>query len=253
MHTEPNAYLLLLVFCSTLFVYNFDTLFHHPDDFKAKDELLRDKWVQKNYNWLRFFALIATPPIIYSILHLPFAIFYVLIPLFIIALQYTFPLVRIEGKWLSLKKVTGAKAFLIAGVWAVVCVMLPYLVQQQSLPVYEVLMLFLARFCFIAALAIYFDIRDYEFDKKVGINSLAVVYGIQIARYTTYALLLVFMGLISLNPFYSEHTAYWGMLSSGIITLLLMAAHKYVKSEFYYSFVTDGLLLFQLLLVYILH
>lgn len=252
LNVPVNTYLLVLVFSATLFIYNFDAFFHRSDEFKTKDELLRDRWVQKHYRGLRILALVAIPPIGYSVFHLPFTIFYLLIPLFITSLHYTFPLVRIEGKWLSLKKLKGAKGFLIAGVWAVVCVLLPYLVQDRlSLPVYEVALLFLARFCFISALAIYFDIRDYAFDKKVGINSLAVAYSIPDARKICYTLLLLFILLISINPFYTLHPAYSGMLLSGVLSLGLLMAHRYFKSEFYYSFVIDGLLLFQLFLVYI--
>lgn len=247
-----NSSLLILVFSATLFTYNFDALFHQPVDFKAKNELLRDKWVQQNYGWLRVLAIVSILPLSYAVLQLPISIFYFLILLFIISLHYSFPLVRIEGRWLSLKRIKGMKGFLIAAVWAVVCVVLPYMAQTHlHLPLSEVMMLLLARFCFISALAIYFDIRDYAFDKKMGVNSLAVSYGIPLTRKICYALLVLFCLLISLNPFYVNHPAYMSMLASGILSLLVLSAHRYVQSEFYYSFITDGLLLFQLLLVYI--
>lgn len=251
LKSEANPDILLLVGFSTLFTYNVDTLFHRPTDFSAKNELLRDQWVQKNYWILRFLAIISLAPIAYALCNLPSSIFYVLVPLFILALQYTFPLVRLGGNWTPLKQVKGIKAFIIAAVFSTVVVLIPYLFQDNKLALIELLTMLFARFTFIAALAIYFDVRDIGFDQKNGIKSLPVLIGIPKTKRIAFVLILLFLLLISLNPFYQKHSGYLGMFLSGILSLIIFGYHPRSRSEFYYSFFIDGLLIFQLTLVYL--
>src|SRR3546814_3170722 len=73
----------------------------------------------------------------------------------ILAIFYSFPLFKSGG----LRQVPGLKLFLIAGVWASACVLIPYYESGASLETWKLLMLWLKRFLFVAAITLPFDIK----------------------------------------------------------------------------------------------
>lgn len=169
---------------------------------------------------------------------------------FVLALGYTFPL---PGTGRSLRQWPYAKVFLIAAVWTMATAWLPFMALHPetgwTLPALESLTLFLAaRFLFIVAITLPFDLRDQEADRREGILTLPMRLGWPATRRIALAALGMSLAatLAFSMPLSSSGTALWPILAMhGAAGLLILKTHG-ERSALYYGFWLDGVLVIPL-------
>ena len=160
---KPEPYVLGLLFCSTLALYNFSILLSKPEKLE-NSRFQRVRWIFSHYRLMISLTIISAIAIIPLSFFLNTSSKILLIGLGLISLAYNLPIFLIDTKRFSLRDIPGVKLFIIALVWAASCVLLPILAIEgtnaATITLNETILLFLKRFFFIAAIAVPFDIRD---------------------------------------------------------------------------------------------
>jgi 4-hydroxybenzoate polyprenyltransferase len=152
----------------------------------------------------------------------------------------------------QLKRIAVGKTIFLAFVWMYVTSMLPLLISTESWRI-EHTWFACSRFFLIYAICILFDYRDREDDKADGIRSMItyfnekginVVFGISIAAFTFFTLLLLQYGM----PVWTTVL----LLVPGVVVAWLYPYAKRHFSDYLYYFVLDGLMMLSSLLMLVL-
>jgi 4-hydroxybenzoate polyprenyltransferase len=241
VRNEINWAYIAFVFCATLFLYNFPVFV--GDGFSAGYSE-RHFWIlgsKKPLAVLTAGALTATSIIAY---HFPFKFLLSFIPITIPAFAYFFPQTHVRS-------VTGSKSFVVAIVWTGMTVVYPILLMSvvdftQALTLENALIV-TQNFFFMLPLCIIFNVRDIEYDRNKGVNSLPVRYGVKKTIVICMLSLAMFVAVAMTLP--SLGLARAGLLFSAAITALLISKASENHSDYYYSLWIDGMILLQALLV----
>jgi 4-hydroxybenzoate polyprenyltransferase len=255
--TDPEYPFFL--FSSTLTLYCFHRLYRF--NFRSGDEQLamRHRWLIRNR--LLFFTVLgcAVMGVVYSLVFFvtPRTVLY-LLPVGFISFGYTVPFIPFKGQLLRLRDIPGIKIFLISLVLGLTTVLLPLLEHSRlrDLERPEILFMFIRRMLFIFAITLPFDIRDMDYDAANGTRTIPVKLGVDRAKLLAVLALAVFVLLAILQYFLLPGTNVWYVfalgISGGISALLVMLTQK-GKSEFFFSFFMEGMMLLQCLLVLAAH
>ena len=117
LHARPEKYVLALLFCSTLALYNFSILISKPQD-PEKSSFKRVRWIFSHHRLMIMLTLIAVLSLIPLILFLSTASQILLFFLGVISITYSLPIFHIHDKQFGLRNIPGIKLFLIAMVWS---------------------------------------------------------------------------------------------------------------------------------------
>lgn len=250
LHQPPQIWLALLAFFATLFIYNLDSLL--PYKFNQRIQLSERKlWVRQHRGFLLVLSGIAA--LAAAGLFLWFAPVYhawFIAQLVIISLVYSLRIIpRPGGGYLPLRNIPLVKVFLIAYVWSCVTVLLPLLSSGISIFSETGGILFLQRFCFLFALTLLFDIRDWEKDKMTGTLTFPGWVGIR----NTKILSLGLLGIFSILTWQTESGfARLALLLSAVAAgAVVIFAHE-KRNDYYFLIFADGMMLLQFLLVFLL-
>ena len=222
-----------LVFCCTLVIYNLDRLVEpNPGDSE------HERWVESHRRPLWGLTLLASAGAIAftTTLHLAAAVSLLIAG--VVAVGYCLPVVYLRGRWCRLKALPGAKLVLIALVWTYATAGLPMLNSGLVLD-HHVVAILLARFFFIAAVALPFDLPDMQRDQRSGITTLPILFGVQATRSIAFLLIMASMLLSLLNPW--PHAA--ALLISCACVMGLLALLRPDRSVLYFMVALDGMLL----------
>ena len=169
------------------------------------------------------------------------------IPIVIIALAYFFPQTQ-------LRSITGVKTFIVAFVWTCVTAVFPLLLISGfdlSAFVYDNTVIFLQNFLFIFPLCVIYNVRDIDADRKSGVKTFPVVYGLKVTIAVCLISLILFSALVILSPSFRDFKAMLLLSAAVSAALLLFASGK--RSDYYYTFWIDGMILLQAGLVILLN
>lgn len=251
LRAKPDVYVLGLLFCATLAVYNFSILLSKPKQ-PQRSPYRRVRW---------FFLhnrLMISLTIVVVLSLLPLAIFmsttslFLLFFLGIISIAYNLPIFKIEDRSFGLRNIPGIKLFLIALVWSLSCVILPILELEShgtiAVSSREATLLLAKRFLFIAALAIPFDLRDLFRDKRNDLKTIPVIVGEQKALLFCQLLLVLYLVLLFLFT-NSLDSNFLGLMFTVLLAGWLIFKSGYKKNEYYYFFYLDGILIMQYLIL----
>lgn|GEM_PF-216508 len=152
-----------------------------------------------------------------------------------------------------LRDLSYFKILLVALAWAWVTVVLPVVAHGlwYNLPMW---LLFSERFCFIAAIAITFDIRDLMVDQRLQVKTIPFTLGIKNTKIVA-VLMLILMIIFTLFNFkldaYTFHN--WLVLClSAILTGFLIIFATINRSDYYFSGLLDGMIVLQAILILVL-
>jgi len=251
LKADCEEYVLALLFCSTLALYNFSMLLVKPAQ-PLKSPYRRVRWIFSNYRLMVTITLIAVLGIIPLALFLSTASKVLLLFLAIIAVSYNLPLFSMNDKKFGLRNVPGLKLFLIALIWSLSCVLLPILetADRQGLvvPLDDAILLIAKRFLFIAAITVPFDIRDLFQDQKYDLKTIPVVWGEKKAYLFCQALLIIYLTL--LFAFTDQFNAdFIGLTLTIFLTGWLIFKAEFKKNEYYYFLLIDGMMILQYLVL----
>ncbi|MFD2719073.1 hypothetical protein ACFST9_10125 [Hymenobacter monticola] len=231
-----NGRVVALVFAATLLVYNLDAVlpFKHRQPAAGSG---RKAWQQRHRRALAVLAGAAALAAAYLFLadgwwhYLP-----ALLPLTVLALVYSWPLVRWQGQRRAVREVPLLKGFLIAGVWSAITVGLPALALHR--PLAEALGLLTQRFALVLALTIVFDIRDLTRDRAAGTRTFPVVLGVAGAKAAALAFLAAAM---TLGYERGVPPLGLGLTALAAAAVILLAEER--RSDYFFALWADGVLL----------
>jgi len=248
---EPEKYVLGLLFCSTLALYNFSILLSKPKK-PESSPFRRVRWIFSHYRLMITLTIIAALAILPLVLFLNTAAQILLISLALISVAYSLPIFSIQDKHFGLRNIPGVKLFLISMVWALSCVLLPILELEGntgvSVTVTDTIILIAKRFLFIAAITVPFDIRDLFQDKSNELKTIPVIVGEKKALLICQGLLLIYLVLLFLftNRFDSN---FLGLMLTIFLTGWLIFKSKWKRNEYYYFLYLDGTMIVQFVML----
>ncbi len=245
-----------LLFFSTLFIYLFQR-------FNSKAEIDLDTntmlaWVRRRDKLVIGLMLVSLIGSIVTFFQLQPKVQLAFGILAAISCLYSINLFGSFGRHFRLRDVGWLKTFVVALVWAGCTGWLPALQVTQNTETSEILMITLERFLFLLAITLPFDIRDLHYDKGGKTTStLPMVFGIERIKRSSIVVLLLFMLVTSFH--YGTlsgtgHLAYVAaFLISGGTTAILLLKVKDKLPEHFYTFYIDGTILFQFLILLLIH
>jgi 4-hydroxybenzoate polyprenyltransferase len=239
--------LALMIFAATLFLYNIDSVL--PYKFRQQAVLSgRKLWMIQHRRELFGLALLslAVATVLFWLdgwRHLTLFLGH----LAAISLLYSFPIVKVHGRWRALRDFPLLKVFLIAYVWAAITVWVPALYLGKVLSAPVVLVLFSRRFFFILALAFVFDIRDYTKDLLSGTRTFPGIFGIRAAKVLALLCLAVSSLLI---PQGVTHAHLLVLTIPTLLTGLIVWFADETRPDYYFALLADGVMVVQFVAVY---
>ncbi|MCC5944775.1 MAG: hypothetical protein JJT94_07545 [Bernardetiaceae bacterium] len=237
---EPiDGLVLLLIFLATLTTYNL-CVFYSNTDYTEKFSFIK-RW----RIWLMqiFLGGLLSLFFISIFLHLTQLIF--LVHLAIISFFYTVPIsVHLPSGRLffipAWRNLPYLKIFLIAYVWASATVIFPLLKADLFLTQKDTLLLFAERFCFIFAITLPFDLRDYFHDRQAQLITFAQRLSHTGLKFLSLIVLVLALIFSSQQAVYLHFYIQLGITATA--TLLIYKAHTY-RPDWYFTGLIDGILL----------
>ncbi len=263
-----SRYLLLFVFVSTIAAYTFLRLVGLREKHPNTSSVMLD-WVRKYKYFLGASFLLNAGAAIYAFLQLNDAQQMIIASMGTIALFYGIPCIPYKGKLRPLRQIPFLKVFLVSLTWTMITCVSIYAVSFPILVRPQFLLLSVMTFIFIFALTLVFDIRDYEFDKEIEIQTIAHKYGIEKTKSIAHYLLVLycFIGFIfyiylPISTFYPNFfrsynlPVYVGFLVGGLGSIFIIKKLSLKSPESAYTFQLDGIIILQsvfILLIYLMN
>jgi len=246
--SKPVYAVIGLLFTSTLGIYNFSILLSKPK-YPEKSPYRRVRWFFAHYRLMVTFTIVSLLSLIPLFFFLSMESRILLIFLALLSFGYGLPLFSIGDQKFGLRNIPGLKAFLITIVWTLSCVLVPILEAQDQhhtdFSMRDTIIVLAKRFLFIAALTVPFDIRDLFQDKKLGLKTVAVVWGEKNAYLFCQVLLAGYIVLLFLLRRNGFNVDFFALTLTAILTGWLIFRSKWEKNEYYYFFYLDGVLILQ--------
>ncbi len=245
----------LFLFCATVFLYGFHSIFKI---LKLDKTLLSERHVWLLKHSFIFYTIMALALVLglFALSHFALSFLFSLIPIIIVSLAYTLPLIPSKTKFISIRDIPGIKIFLISLVLSITTVLLPAELYKGygSVNHFALLFVFIRRMLFIFAITIPFDIRDVELDKAKGTLTIPVMLGEKKAKAIALLALFVFMTLSIFDYQVMRFNNLYLLVAfiiSAFISAVLLVLSNARKSDFFYALFLEGLMFVQYLLVYI--
>jgi len=250
-----NLHVNSMVFFATLFLYCFHRI-------NKKKSLAGDEGLEERNGWVVTHKAVFYALIIISLLfmlielrYMPVRTWLVFIPVGLLGMGYTFPLIPTAKGWKRLRDLYWLKTFWIAFAFCWLTTFLP-VVYRESLTATtkpEVLFIFIRSLLFLFAMCIPFDIRDMHFDRMKGVSTLPVRLGAKDSVKVGSLLLLLFIVLVIIELFYNyvAMRPAMGLLFSAGIGIILLQLAKNKQPALLFSVLYDGALFTQWLFIWL--
>ena len=242
LNLQENWIILSLVFCSTVFAYNFQRLVKLSKIEYAYNP--RTKWIKENTFFLFVLSSVSLLSSLLLGLFLSYKELFYLGGLSLVSVFYAQSFFK--SKQFSLRDIPGLKIYLIAFVWSGTA-LLP-LVNKLEINS-SFLLLFLEKFIFILAITIPFDLRDLKYDKK-KLRTIPQLTGENGAKFISVTLMLFYLCLVCKN--YGWDNVISILVFIPLVVLAILLANK-KRPELYYTGLLDGLIILQGILVVVEH
>ncbi|MFA6945560.1 MAG: hypothetical protein WC220_06610 [Pedobacter sp.] len=251
LQVKPDKYVLGLLFCSTLALYNFSILLSKPKN-PENSAFRRVRWIFSHYRLMITLTIISVFSVLPLSLFLSTSSKILLTALALISVSYSLPIFTLQDKRFGLRNIPGIKLFLIATVWALSCVLLPILEiesnQGAQITLNDTILLIAKRFLFIAAITVPFDIRDLYQDRFNELKTIPVLIGERWTLLICQGLLGAYLILLFLftDRFDSN---FFGLTLTIILAGWLIFRSKWEKNEYYYFLYLDGTMIIQFIML----
>jgi hypothetical protein len=246
-HLPVNWSVSFLIFFATLFLYNLDNLL----PYKTAQKMLlteRKNWLLQHQNWLKavvvFSGVGALSLFIFLLPKVPLVF---IIPVFLISILYSLPVLPGRNGKFPLRDIPFLKVFLIALVWAALTVWLPLLIDGKNIDSATKELLILRRVLFIFALTLLFDIRDIKKDGLAGTLTFPVKFGTVFTKFLSVSALLAFAVLVH---FQEEGAVRWALELSAVVAGLVVYFTEEDRPDYFFAILADGMMLLQFLIVW---
>jgi len=241
----------LLVFFSTLLIYNFhrvsalfsNFVFSFPNLFiRLKKFPLSTK----------IMSITGIAGILCSSWFLSITTLLTLVPVALITFAYSVPVVKVKGKRKRLREVFIVKITSLSLVWCLSTVTLPMIDSGISITSHSSLAIFAERFLFMFAICVPFEIRDIEVEKKWCNVTLPILIGVNRSKQIGLLALLIFIMLVYFQFGSSaEHINAFVIpqFISALVAGLLLVFSTWHRNNYYFRIFVDGTMQLQFILL----
>lgn len=239
------------MFFSTLFVYPFHRLYGVYTTIPIEHTKIQKSVFRRPRLTQVFFGLGLIGSIYFAI-QLPKAFIELLMPLALISLTYSLPILPTTNGWKRLRDIPGIKIYVIALVVVLTTSTIPLITQQVDRT--DIVYLGLQRLLFIIAITIPFDIRDINLDKKWNLKTIPLLLGTNRALDISTYLLYGSAALVLLQYFHTDLIPFPVMTSSIIaigFSSFLVQGYKNFKSDLYNAILIEGTMVYHFAFVVI--
>ncbi len=229
----------VLVFFSTLFVYNLQRIFYTPQQDKSLNSVRRN-WIFNNQFSIKTLTLIGFLGVCISLFFNNLKIIFYLSPLLFLSIAYFLPSIK-------LRKSPWFKLITLTLVWTMVTAVVPILLEPSDVITKQHLLHIAVRFCFMLAICIPFDIRDLLVDAADNVSTIPHLMGENKTRWFATACMIIYILLIILE-FVSgmfKINIFSAMLLSAFINAVIVFMSNSKRSEYYYVAGIDGTMILQ--------
>jgi 4-hydroxybenzoate polyprenyltransferase len=170
-----------------------------------------------------------------------------ILALILFTVLYSSPKIKFE-KFTLFKKFGSAKTIYLAAIWTIVTVSLPLsTIKSDTNP--SGILFFANRFFLIYAICILFDLKDKEYDIQRGIKSIITILDekkIELLFFICIA--LFFISSLIFYIFRDSGLTVLTLISPGALLLFLFQKSKETKSDYWFSFFLDGIMMLSAIL-----
>ena len=165
-----------------------------------------------------------------------------ILALLLFTVLYSSPKIKFE-KFTFFKRFGTAKTIYLAAIWTLVTVSLP--LSAMDINTGNAGMLFFAnRFFLIYAICILFDLKDKEYDMQRGIKSIITILDEKKIELLFFiCLILFFISSLVFYIFRNSGSVVLTLIAPGSLLLFLFQRSKETKSDYWFSFVLDGVMM----------
>ena len=239
----------IFVFFLTVFTYNFQRLFKSRG-VELQSHSARHLWIARHNERLRMLMLIMLFGAVICSAFMNWKSFVFLAPFGLFSIFYSIRVIPGSKRKLGFRDVPFIKIFLIVLTWIGVTVLLPIVDMDLEFWNDETKEIALHRGLFIFAITIPFDIRDVNRDAP-NKRTIAQVLGQAGARWFSILLMLAFCLLVWQSGLYSDNVRY-ALALSGILSAALLSLSRSDRTERFFTFLVEGTMVLQWLLVLLL-
>lgn len=248
---EYHPYL-VIIFFSTLLEYNLYRL-HLIVYEKEKLNSIENNWLNRNLTFFIILISVSLISIIYFSILASREVKFILIPLSIVTLFYSFPFLKYNSNLIfKLREIPYLKIFIISLIWSIVTVVIPVIRAETHIEASKIMLIMIERFLFIFAITIPFDIRDIETDKKAGMRTIPILFNER--KSITISNLVIGVFLIITTIHFIEYkilSLFIALVISGLSTLYILNSIKIKKNKYYHFGILDGTMILQFILIYL--
>lgn len=236
----------LFIISATIFTYNFHRRIGDQKDDTKKNHSASVQWMRDYPIFSKFITLSSFLCTTILLVRLPSTAIYTLIPLALISLLYILEI----GEKRPLRKLPFLKVFLIAVVWSVTIVILPFQIAEKDfIPVHFLLLLI--TFSFMIAEILPFDFRDIKNDYSTALKTIPQKVGRQKTIWISLSCLIISNILFaSTFIFYNPPLPFllsW-IFSSAYLAIFIVRIRSQ-RNDLFYSFYLEFTLILPFLLL----
>ena len=251
----------IFIFFSSLISYNICRLFSERR-LKEVEVQYRIEWVSENRRSLTYST------IVFICLTLYFFLFLTINSMLLVALisflsilyaiQLKLPIINID-----IRRIPYLKILIITFCWLSVCVGIPFFeilneTGKANLIFKQVVFHSVELFCFLLAITLPFDIRDYDIDKKDGIKTFPHLIGKRRTIIILVLLMLMYLVLIYLHNIYVIGVDSFSVdvyefifhIAYSLLIILLGYMSLKERSEYFHLIYIDGVCLLPILCIF---
>lgn len=233
-----------MVFSFTLFTYNGQRLFRlNRKLYLTKNIGEHLNWVKTHRKALTYLSIIAGLTGLVCLYFMDIKSWLILIPTGIISFFYVVPIIPFYDKSPTLRDLPYLKIILIAIVWSLIIVWLPFVNINDTIGLsnQDFIIAIIQTALFVIAITIPFDIRDLEYDNSTNLKTFPQLFGIKGALLFSSLLLICSSYLITLLPLEKRHI--YALIFGLCITLFLILLTKKSRKELFFAGLIEGTVL----------
>ncbi|MFN5213093.1 MAG: UbiA family prenyltransferase [Bacteroidota bacterium] len=231
------------VFFATLFQYTLHRFLALRKHKNSDNEIL--KWTAENQFLFVMLAIISGGMCANLLFHLTRDTFFLLLFLGTLSLLYELPVFRQDDKQMRLRDIWFFKIILITLVWSCTTAVLPYLQYELNIYSTSFIVLLIQKIALVFIVALAFDIRDMEYDRRDQVITIPIRFGLIRVRkliiiLTALCILTGFIHALWLSPF-SMPLILTAQLSPLFSYYIITLAYRY-PIDLFFIVAVDGIL-----------
>ncbi len=253
--TENLWLILTMVFSFTFFTYNLQRVVKFRSKMNATENLgERLKWVMNNVKYLIAASFVFGLIGLICVFFLNPNCWYVLTPMGLLSFFYVIPFLPLKNKNLTLRQVPFLKIFIIAIVWSIIVIALPFIdsysfefFNTQSAPVFYLAITHV--FFFIIGITLPFDIRDMKYDQEDQLKTIPIALGIK--KSILFSELFLALSLATTFLIFGSNPIFYALLIGHLITMVMVFYSSDKRKEMFFAGLIEGSVILLFLCVVI--